>query len=257
MARTDFLLDGQPLLTREGVVGFSSVVLFEGTQRILVDVGYVGLRNALTQALQARGLTPADIDIVAATQAHWDQAQNLDVSGNTLILVYPDDRVYAAHPHENDWATPQWSVAMIEHQPTIVGVDEAYEIEPGRSIIHTPGDSPGSICVVVETADGKSTVTDDVLHYSSVALTRQNATGCRNDRRATESIDRIVAMADTIFPGNERPFRVLNGEIEYLSPFSLTRMGVTPTTPELVFDDMMFPRYLMPGIEEQSLGAAR
>ena len=142
---------------------------------------------------------------------------------------------------------------MIEHHPIIQEVDEGYEIEPGVRIIHTPGHSPGSISVMVETDDGLCAVTGDVLHYSNVALTRKNPLVFWNERDATRSIDRIVETADLIYPGHDRPFRVVNGAIEYLSSVKMTITGVNPDDPDISFDNSPRPVWVMPGVEEQTV----
>ena len=59
MPKIDVLLHGLPFRMDVGVIGFCSVVLIEGKQRTLVDVGHVGRRTVLQAALQQRGLTPA------------------------------------------------------------------------------------------------------------------------------------------------------------------------------------------------------
>ena len=78
MVKIDVLLEGQRFKSRQGVVGYCSVLLFEGRQRTLFDVGHVGRRVVLLEALEQRGLSPADIDTVVLSHAHWDHAQNLD-----------------------------------------------------------------------------------------------------------------------------------------------------------------------------------
>ena len=142
---------------------------------------------------------------------------------------------------------------MIEHQPKIQEVDEGFEIEPGVTVMLTPGHSPGSISVLVETDDGLCAITGDVLHYSHVALTRKNPLVFWNEGQAAKSIDRILESADLIYPGHDRPFRVVNGEIEYLAPMKLTITGVSPGTPGVEFDATPRPPWVMPGIEEQTV----
>ena len=142
---------------------------------------------------------------------------------------------------------------MIEHNTNIQEVEEGYEIEPGVRVMHTPGHSPGSISVLVETDDGLCAITGDVLHYSSVALTRRNPLVFWNEEEATRSIERIVETADVIYPGHDRPFRLVNGKIEYLTSMSITVSGIGREDPGLTFDNTPRSVWVMPGIEEQSV----
>lgn len=253
MPKIDVLLQGSPLRTDVGVVGFCSCVLIEGQKRTLVDVGHVGRRLALQAALERRGLMPADIDVTVMSHAHWDHSQNYDLFEHAPMLLHDLERRYAHHPHPNDWATPGWTSAMIEHQPIIQEVDEGYEIEPGVRVMLTPGHSPGSISVLVDTDDGVCAITGDVLHYANVALTRRNPLVFWNEEQATKSIERILETADAIYPGHDRPFRVVKGAIDYLEPVNMTITGIGPDDPGIKFESAPRPVWVMPGIEEQTL----
>lgn len=253
MPTIDVLVHGYNFRTNVGIPGFCSIILVQGQRRTLVDVGHVGRRIFLEAALQERGLTPADIDVAVMTHAHWDHNQNYDLFEHAPLLIHPWERKYAHRPHRNDWATPGWTGAMIDHHPTIQEVGEGYEIEPGVRILHTPGHSPGSISVLVETKEGLCALTGDVLHYSSIALTRRNPLVFWSEEEATRSINRILETADAIYPGHDQPFRVVQGNIEYLVPMKMTISGVRPDDPGLAFDTSPRPVWIMPGIEEQSV----
>ncbi len=70
--------------------------------------------------------------------------------------------------------------------------------------------------------------------------------------RARQSIERVVAQADLIYPGHDRPFHLTRDrEIQYLAPFALTITGVTPDTPGVAFTPPA-PRepWVMPGYDE-------
>ena len=182
-----------------------------------MDVDHVGRRSALENALNAKGLTSEDIDITILSHAHWDHSQNYDLFPRAPIPVHPLEWKYAHKPYRNDCATPAWSGAIIEFRPKIGEVEEGHVIEPGVILMHTPGHSPGSISVVVETPQGLCAVKGEVLHYSTVALTRKNPLVFLNEMNATQSIDRIVEQADIIYPCQYRAFHVVNRKIEYLA----------------------------------------
>jgi len=255
MPTIDVLLDGLGARTQQGLLGYCSLLLVEGRQRTLVDVGHVGRRNVLLEALAARNLTPGDIDTVLLSHSHWDHAQNLDVFSSSQILMHPLERQYSGAPHRNDWATPAWTGPMIEHEAErIVEVGEGHEIEPGVRILHTPGHSVGSISVAVDTDEGTAVVTGDVLHYASAALTRKNPIVFWSEEEATASIDRLVDMADVIYPGHDRPFRLTgSGEIEYLRPYEFTVVNAKPDDPGFSVTSAPPAAFVMEGIEDQTL----
>ena len=255
MANVDVLLHGWNFRADVGTIGFCSVVLITGQKRTLVDVGHVGRRTFLQEALNQRGLTADDIDLTVMTHAHWDHNQNFDLFYNAPVLIHPLERKYAHKPHRNDWATPQWTGVMVDHHPIVQEVEEGYEIEPGVSIIHTPGHSPGSMSVMVETDQGRSVITGDVLHFAGVAISKQNPLVFWNEADARKSIERIIERADNIYPGHDRPFRLVRGEIEYLAAVDITIAGLTPEIEGVKFDDSPRQPWVMPGIEEQSLSS--
>ena len=255
MATVDVLLHGWNFRADTGIIGFCSVLLITGQKRTLVDVGHVGRRTALEEALTQRGLTPEDIDVSVMTHAHWDHNQNFDLFYNAPVLIHRLEHKYAHKPHRNDWATPQWTGVMVDHHPLVQEVEEGYEIEPGMRLIHTPGHSPGSVAVMVETDSGLCAITGDVLHYAGVAITKQNPLVFWNETEARKSIERVLETADNIYPGHDRPFRLVRGEIEYLTDADIIIGGLSPDMPNVSFDTTPRQQWIMPGIEEQELSA--
>ena len=60
-------------------------------------------------------------------------------------------------------------------------------------------------------------------------------------------------MAEIIYPGHDRPFRLAGGGVEYMAPQSITLSGLTADMEGVVFDNPPRPQYVMPGIEDQTL----
>lgn len=255
----EVVLDGYGLNTSTGLAAFCSVVLVTapdglgGVKRILVDPAHVGRRTFLHEALAQRGLQPADIDQVVLTHAHWDHIQNLDLFEHAPIVLHTIERRYANRPHRNDWATPQWTGAIIERQ-LVEEVDEGSVLAPGVGIVNMPGHSPGSIGVTVDTADGLAVITGDALHYAYVIETGVNPLVFWDAEAARQSILRVRELADVIYPGHDRPFRrSASGQIEYLRPFALTVAGIQPGMEGLVFaPPARREPWVMPGVEEQA-----
>ena len=134
--------------------------------RILVDPAHVGRRMVLVEALASRGLTPADIDMVVLTHAHWDHVQNVDVFAHAPVCLHPRERRYSDGPHPNDWATPAWTGAILERMQ-VREIAEGDELIPGVGVLDLPGHSPGSIGITVQNEQGLSLITGDAVHRSS------------------------------------------------------------------------------------------
>ena len=255
--RIDVVLDGFGINTDTARIALCEVILIEGTSangepvRILVDPAHVGRRTFLVEALASRGLTPDDIDMVVLTHGHWDHAHNIDVFAHAPLYLHPDERRYCARPHPNDWATPAWTGDILERMQ-IHEIADGDELIPGVGVVDLPGHSAGSIGITVQDEQGLSLIAGDALHYAGTALTRQPPLIFWDVGQAQASVDRAVMMADVIYPGHDRPFRLTaDREIEYLRPFSLTITGTLPDRPGLRFDDTPRPSWVMPGLEDQ------
>jgi len=255
--RIDVLFDGFGISTDTARIALCEVVLIEGAGangepvRILVDPAHVGRRPFLADALASRGLTPQNIDMVVLTHGHWDHAQNIDVFAHAPLYLHPDERRYCGRPHPNDWATPAWTGDILERME-IHEIAEGDELIPGVGVVDLPGHSAGSIGITVQDEQGLSLISGDALHSAAIALTRQPPLVFWNVGQAQASIDRALKMADVIYPGHDRPFRLTaDRQIDYLRPFSLTITGTLPDRPGLRFDDTPRPQWVMPGLEDQ------
>lgn len=248
MATVDILLPGQAWSTNVGLPAFCSIMLVESEgKRILVDTGHVGRYIFLEEALKARNLGPEDIDLIVMTHAHWDHAQNFDRFPNAPMLLHPAERAYALKPHPNDWATPAWTGAAMETHPKIQEVTEGDELARGVTIFEMPGHSPGSIALLVDTDDGIAGLTGDALHFAEIALTGENPLVFHSKTQADESIKKMVAAADILYPGHDDPFRLVDGKIVYTEAFKVTLTNLKPDTPGLTFETAPRQVWVMPG----------
>lgn len=250
--KIDILAEGFMVTTDVGIIGFCSVILIEGEKRVLFDPAHVGRRTYIEAQLQARGLTAKDIDLQVLSHAHWDHIQNCDYFDNAPMIIHRDERRYARMPHRNDWATPQWTGAVLDTL-TLIEVEEGYEVMPGCRVIELKGHSPGSIGLEVETDDGLCIITGDAIHNSTVARLGYNPLVFWDDAEARAAIKRVVESGAAIYPGHDQPFRIKNGEVTYLTPFRMTLIGAGPETSGMSFIPNPPPRelWIMPGIEEQ------
>ena len=255
------ILDGYRLGTDQGSVAFCSVNLVQGIdeqgtlRRLLVDTGHVGRRPDLDAALRQRGLTRDSIDVLVCTHAHWDHIQNLDMFPRADVVLHPDERRYLRQTHPNDTGCPEWTEAVVSrYEDRVRLAEEGTRLLPGVEVVAAPGHSAGTIALAVATTDGIAIIAGDAIQNSTVAQERRNALVFWNEQQANQSVDKLVAIGDLIYPGHDLPFRMNpDGTAEYLRELDLTITGVTAGEPGLTLIEDEFDPEIMPGIAEQRL----
>jgi glyoxylase-like metal-dependent hydrolase (beta-lactamase superfamily II) len=160
----------------------SSVALIAiGRRRIVVDTGLAGEGELICLALSRLNLSPEDIDTVINTHSHPDHCGNNHLFTEARVLA----------PKEGT---------------------EGEEIAPGVTAIETPGHSLDSISVVVLSGRGSSketvVIAGDALPTMGNFL--QNVPPALHIDRdlAVQSMARIIAIADVVIPGHDRPFSI-------------------------------------------------
>ena len=82
--------------TRHGGLGWSSVTLLRGTDRlVLVDSGSFGMRPMLAGRLREHGVDPADVTDVLLSHAHYDHAANYLLFPAAAVHIGADELAWA------------------------------------------------------------------------------------------------------------------------------------------------------------------
>ena len=216
MTTLNVLTYGFALLTDQGNVGYSTVALLEaGDRRILIDTGPAARRMSLFQALDARGLSVEDIDILILTHMHWDHCQNADLFGNARVLVHPKEIDYANSPNRADVNSASYFADMLKKlklEP-VSGGDTVVE---GVSIIDTPGHTKGHISILVDVDGEKVLVAGDALPDGGTVRRRLPYNVFWDVADAAESVEKMLASSHVFYPGHDRPFRLEGDELTYL-----------------------------------------
>ena len=252
------LLQGYSLSSNQGSFAFCSINLVEGTdeagdlRRIIVDTGHVGRHVLLEEALRQRGLEAGDIDTVVLTHAHWDHVQNGDLFDKAVFMVHPRELNYLRSPHRNDHATPRWTKSVLDTYQ-LKEVTEGAEVIPGVCVIEAPGHSAGTIALSVATGEGTAIISGDAIQDSLVARERRNALVFWDEQLANSSVDKLVTLADIIYPGHDQAFRLSkSGRVEYIQEFEFSLTNVPPSQRGVVVSERPpFRPSIMVGIEEQ------
>lgn len=116
------------------------------------------------------GIKPEDVKAIFITHLHWDHSQNLDKFPNAKIYVQKKELQHsiAPYPFERNGCSmfegtggPSWLPSILRFH-TLEG--DIQNVIPGISVVCTPGHSPGSQTVLVDTADGTYAILGDYVH---------------------------------------------------------------------------------------------
>lgn len=230
------LLTGNGINFQQGDLALSGVYLIKNTDdsgiitNMVVDSGHVGMRRNLLEALVKAGMTVEDVDYIALTHVHWDHVQNVDLFPNARIVLSQAEFDSVQGANARDLVTPSWTRALLD-KDRILTVSPGDKVVDGVEILDAAGHTAGSIAFEVVVEGEKHVITGDALPWAEVGRLQQSALVFWNLDRSEETIRSLVKRADVIYPGHDRPFRLVNGDIRYESEFDVTVFGITPDTP--------------------------
>ena len=217
MPEIEVLLAGYIFNTDQANLGLSTVALIRGEVLTVVDVAHHGRRAQLIEQLRERDLIPADIGRVVLTHAHWDHCQNTDIFPDAEIVIHEKELEYTRNPRAGDNATARYFADTLNGHKVRVVTGET-ELEPGVTLIETPGHTRGHVSLMVETASGLVCIGGDAV--SDAGTVGRGVPGLIfwSEDEARESVKKVLEATQVVYPGHDRPFRVSgSGEIHYLA----------------------------------------
>lgn len=166
-------------------VGVNCLLIRSGERRILLDTGG-GTQLAaersqncghLLDSLAALGTSPADIDTVVISHAHWDHAGGASVrDGDRWLPTFPNASYWFWRGEWDYWMNPGLAdrpAFLDDVMPPLVEygrlelADSEIEVAPGVRIITAPGHTPGHVCVALTSGSEMGVYTGDMFHHPS------------------------------------------------------------------------------------------
>jgi hydroxyacylglutathione hydrolase len=183
--------------------------LIDGPFRILIDPGHQHLFPELGNSLRSLDIGPEDINLIIATHMHPDHIEAVQSfsSSSTMVTVHETEYRYfqerAAYYHgfkvEPDFLLTE-------------GTLRGGQVE--LEVIHTPGHSPGSICLYWPSH--KALFAGDVIFEQGVG--RTDLPGGSGDQ-LKKSIERLSSLnIELLLPGHGN---IMRGQKEIARNFSL------------------------------------
>ena len=120
----------------------------------LIDCGYAGSGLRIASSIEAHGRSVTELARVVCTHGHPDHAgaaRELALAG-IPVLIHPLDGAALATTWRNTLQRPSRGrifAAMTPEPPVFGGIEDG-EVLPvlgGLEVIHTPGHTPGSVCL--------------------------------------------------------------------------------------------------------------
>jgi len=140
----------------------------DGDNRILIDPGHYHLFDHVRGQLSGLSLSPEDMDLVIITHGHPDHMEGVRVFQGTEALVAVSSRemefIQTVAPHYGE------ALGIPDFEPQILLQEGDLKVGSRTfEVIHTPGHSPGSICLYWP--DQKVLFTGDVVFNQGIGRT--------------------------------------------------------------------------------------
>jgi glyoxylase-like metal-dependent hydrolase (beta-lactamase superfamily II) len=199
---------------------FYPTLIWDDNNLILVDTGFPGASKKILDAITKAGAAFDTLNKIIITHQDIDHIGGIpdilnESSHKILVLSHEDDKPYIQGEKKLDKLTPERKAQLEEqiksmpdnkrkmmlnlmHNPPKVKVDETLKDGMelpycgGITIIHTPGHTPGHICLYLK--QSKILIAGDLLHVKNWKLMGPDPMNTPNMTQATASLKKLLSF---------------------------------------------------------------
>lgn len=171
--------------------------LIDGGLKILVDPGHQHLFARVRDEMEKISIFLDDIDIVILTHGHPDHIESVkNFSGLNTLTALSEIEAFFISEIEPGYGS---ALGVPEFKPEILLRDGIMEVgDTTIRIIHTPGHSPGSLCLYLQ--DQKALITGDAVFYQGIGRTDLSG---GNGTELKKSIKNLAKLdSELLLPGH-------------------------------------------------------
>ncbi len=216
-----------PGLYQVHAVAARVTVLAAERSALLIDAGGNGSAGFILSGLEALGIRPEQVSVIAVTHYHPDHVGGLErlvagtnarVAAHRLDAGFIDGSKPRPDPYRNRIVAGVTRPVVTALYGRAASVDirledgEALPFEEEVRVVHTPGHTPGSICLLIP---GKGVlVVGDAMQFRFGRLGPPSEAVTADVRQAHESLAKLLQLDfDTICFSHYQPLRA-NGRRE-------------------------------------------